>query len=125
MKIHSYQHRKVAEIKSQHILISKESDVIEILEELFAVDASIVILFQHNLPPEFFDLKTGLAGSVLQKFSNYHIKVGIVGDFEHISSKSLQAFITESNCGRQVAFLATVDAVLKRLLNLPPENTRE
>jgi len=30
---------------------------------------------------DFFDLSTGLAGEILQKFVNYHVKIAIVGDF--------------------------------------------
>jgi len=37
-----------------------------------------VILADTDLSPEFFDLRTGLAGELFQKFMNYRIPVAIV-----------------------------------------------
>ena len=34
-----------------------------------------LMLHAAHLPPAFFDLKTGLAGEVLLKFTNYRVKV--------------------------------------------------
>lgn len=61
-----------------------------------------LILPKEALPEEFFILSTGLAGEVLQKFVNYHIKLAIVGDFSRYTSKPLRDFIRESNCGSRV-----------------------
>lgn len=56
---------------------------------------------------EFFSLSSGLAGEILQKCINYHIKLAIMGDFSGYTSKPLQDFIRESNRGRDVFFLAS------------------
>lgn len=73
-----------------------------------------MILFKDSLPEQFFDLKTGLAGEILQKCTNYHFRVAIVGSFERYSSHSLRDFIYESNKGKQVYFLSeTLDALNK------------
>jgi hypothetical protein len=37
-----------------------------------------VILTETDLAPEFFDLRTGLAGELFQKFINYKMRVAIV-----------------------------------------------
>jgi len=66
---------------------------------------------------DFFDLKTGLAGEILQKFSNYRVKLAIVGDFEEVKSKSLRDFIRESNRGRTVNFVNSVEEAVERLTN--------
>ena len=42
---------------------------------------------------DFFILSTGLAGEILQKFTNYHIKAAFYGDFTRYTSKPLQDFI--------------------------------
>ncbi len=44
---------------------------------------------------DFFDLSTRLAGEILQKFINYHVKIAIIGDFSIYTSKSLKDFIYE------------------------------
>lgn len=55
----------------------------------------------------FFDLSTGLAGDILQKFSTYQFSVAIVGDFSSYQSASLHSFIRESNRGGGIFFART------------------
>jgi hypothetical protein len=105
----------VAEIVSDSVLIQKEQDVIPILEELMGCGASKLILHKENLAPQFFDLKTRLAGGVLQKFVTYSIQVAIVGDFTALTSDALKAFIYESNRGNQVFFLESVEKAVQRM----------
>ena len=67
-----------------------------------------LIIHERNLPAEFFDLKTGLAGDILQKFSTYQGRLAIIDDFTKYESKSLNDFIYESNKGRRINFVATL-----------------
>lgn len=50
-------------------------------------------------------LKTGIAGDVLQKFSNYRVRLVIVGGFSKYPGTSIRDFIYESNKGMLVNFL--------------------
>ncbi|CAM3258438.1 DUF4180 domain-containing protein [Deinococcus saxicola] len=43
-----------------------------------AYDLDGLILSEADLSPEFFKLKTGLAGEAFQKFTNYRIRVALV-----------------------------------------------
>ena len=46
-----------------------------------AVSASLgkgLVLSESDLGPDFFDLRTGLAGELIQKFVNYRTRVAIV-----------------------------------------------
>lgn len=52
----------------------------------------------------FFDLKTRLAGDILQKFINYRVKIAIIGDFSMYTSKSLKDFIYECNKGKDIFY---------------------
>jgi predicted metal-dependent hydrolase len=36
------------------------------------------VLREEDVAPEFFDLRTGLAGGAMQKFVNYRVRVAIV-----------------------------------------------
>jgi len=72
-----------------------------------------VILARENLHPDFFDLRTGLAGEVLQKFVIYGLRLAIVGDFRHVGSRSLRALIHESNRTGQVVFVASEEEVAR------------
>ncbi len=63
----------------------------------------------------FFDLRSGLAGEVLQKVVNYQLKFAVIGDFSNYTSKALKDFIYESNKGRSVFFVATEQEALEKL----------
>lgn len=74
----------------------------------FAIDKSLI-------SEAFFDLKTRLAGDILQKFINYRVKVAIVGDFSGYASKSLKDFIYECNSGNDIFFVPTEQEAIERL----------
>ncbi|MBP2028241.1 hypothetical protein J2Z35_002042 [Acetoanaerobium pronyense] len=68
------------------------------------------------LSEEFFDLKTSLAGDVLQKFINYRMKIAIIGDFSVYTSNSLRDFIYESNKGRDLFFLSDENEAMEKIM---------
>ncbi len=45
-------------------------------------DVYLLILYVDAFSEDFFNLKTGLAGMMLQKFINYHIRVAVI--LEHL-----------------------------------------
>ncbi|MDR7210147.1 DUF4180 domain-containing protein [Flavobacterium piscis] len=66
------------------------------------------------------------AGEMLQKFSNFRVRLVIVGDFEKYQSKSIRDFIFESNNGRQINFTATLNEGLKNCqYNLPAISSQD
>ncbi|MDR2036691.1 MAG: DUF4180 domain-containing protein [Bacteroidales bacterium] len=71
-----------------------------------------LIIHKENLDPDFFELKTGFAGEILQKFTTYRMKVGIIGDFSEINSKSLRDFIYESNKNKMIVFAGTIEGAI-------------
>jgi hypothetical protein len=83
--------------------------------DLYYQEFDKIILYEKNISPDFFDLKTGLAGEILQKFSNYRMQLAIIGDFSKYSGKSIRDFIFESNNGRQVNFLPDLSTTLEKL----------
>ncbi|MDD3681691.1 MAG: DUF4180 domain-containing protein [Mesotoga sp.] len=70
---------------------------------------------KEHFPEEFYNLKTGLAGEILQKMTNYRLRLAIVGDFSGIQSRSLNAFILESNRGSQNFFVSTEEEAIQKL----------
>ncbi|MFZ2340826.1 MAG: DUF4180 domain-containing protein [Bacteroidales bacterium] len=64
---------------------------------------------------DFFDLKTKIAGDILQKFSNYRMKLAIIGDFSAIKSKSLRDFIRESNNAGTINFVGSMEEAMVKL----------
>jgi hypothetical protein len=72
-------------------------------------------LGKELLDEAFFELRSGLAGAMLQKFVQYQMKLAIVGDFSRYDSKALKDFIYESNQGTHVFFAASEEEALARL----------
>ena len=75
-----------------------------------------VIVPKECLTEDFFDLRTGLAGEILQKFTNYKMKIAVTGDFSGYASMSLRDFIYESNKGRQVFFKANLEDAMAAIV---------
>ena len=56
--------------------IGTASDIAEALGE--GMNKGGLLLDEAQLGPEFFDLRTGLAGQVFQKFTNHRVRLAIV-----------------------------------------------
>lgn len=103
------------EIRSEEQFINNVQDVLDLFGELYGQYYDGIILYERNITHDFFDLQTRLAGEILQKFSNYRIRLVIVGDWSKYTSRSLEAFITESNRGKTVNFSSSPTEALKLL----------
>ena len=112
--IHSANNLSVAELISDEVEIKNEQDALDLMGNADYLGARKIIVHEKNIACDFFDLKTRLAGEILQKFSNYQVALAIVGDFESVASKSLRDFIYESNTGDRILFLSTVEDALTR-----------
>jgi hypothetical protein len=105
----------IAELTDENFVISQAQDILDIFGNLMFEDCDRLIIHERSLHTDFFDLKTRLAGDILQKFSNYRVKLAIVGDFAKYNSKSLQDFITESNKSNTVFFTDTIENAIQKL----------
>jgi len=117
IEIHQSGEEKIAEVVSDEILIKNPEDGLQIMIDLYYQDFDKIIIHEKNITPDFFDLKTGIAGELLQKFSNYRVRLVIAGDFSKYEGKSIRDFIYESNKGRQINFLATVTAGIEKFIS--------
>jgi PadR family transcriptional regulator AphA len=93
---------------AQSGLVADERDVLDLLACCGDIDSNRVLIEEKHLHPSFFDLKTGLAGAVLQKFATYYVRAAIVVDLERISSARFRELISECNKGEQVRFFGDV-----------------
>jgi hypothetical protein len=104
------------------VLIERETSIIKpqdlldlMMTAWYEHNCGSLIVYKESLPVEFFDLKTGVAGELLQKCSNYRMKFAVVGDFSSYESKSLRDFIYECNKGRLVFFKPDIESALEAL----------
>ena len=109
---------KIAEVISEKILIKETQDALDIMAECIYQDSRKIIIHEKNLIPDFFDLKTRIAGEILQKFSTYKIQLAIVGNYSKYSSKSLKDFIYESNKLGQINFVISVKEAKEKLAEM-------
>lgn len=117
MKIetHHINETKIAEVISEVNIINKTEDGLDLLGNLYYQGFDKIIIHEKNITPDFFDLKSGIAGEILQNFSTYRIRLAIVGNFSKYASKSLNDFIFESNKGRHINFVSTCSEAIKNL----------
>jgi hypothetical protein len=90
-------------------------DVLDLIGTFYPEHLAALILHEENLAPEFFQLRSGLAGEILQKLVTYQVKVAIVGNFQKYAGKALADFIYECNKGSQIFFVPTREEALERL----------
>ena len=108
--------RNIAVVSSNEILIGDVQSALDFMATVqYEADCNRIIINKSLLSESFFDLKTRLAGEILQKFINYRVKVAIIGDFSVYSSQSLKDFIYESNSGNDIFFLPTEQQAIEKL----------
>ncbi|WP_028562383.1 DUF4180 domain-containing protein [Paenibacillus pinihumi] len=108
--------KTIAVVSGSDILIEDVQSALDLMATVrYEVDCDRIVLHKSLLSESFFDLKTRLAGEILQKFVNYQVKAAIVGDFSAYTSKSLKDFIYESNNGKDIFFLPTEQQAVEKL----------
>ena len=106
----------LAILEGEGILISAVQDAVDLLGNADYLGSRIAVVREEQLDPDFFILRTRLAGEILQKFSNYRMKLVIIGDFSKYSSKSLHDFIRESNRAGKIVFAKNMEEAIERLI---------
>jgi len=115
LKTHTVAETKIAEIHSEEVFIKTAADGLDLLGNIYYQGFDRIIIHSKNITPAFFDLKNGMAGEMLQKFSNYRVRLAVVGDFSRFTSKSINDFMMESNKTGHINFVATVSEAIQRL----------
>ena len=112
IKTHNIDNTKVAEIITDKVILRSTEDGLELLGNLYYQGFDKIIIHEKNITPKFFDLRTKIAGEILQKFAQYQMPLIIVGDFSKYKSKSLNDFIFESNKSQQINFIKDLSNIL-------------
>jgi hypothetical protein len=87
--------------------IAGPQDALDLIGAAFG-QADVVAVPAGRFDDRFFQLRTGLAGEIMQKFVNYRIRLAVVGDIStHTdASTALADLVRESNRGRHIWFVA-------------------
>lgn len=107
---------KYIEYPPGETIIEAEQDILDIIALAGENDTQRVLFHQENFSPDFFDLKTGLAGAVFQKCTNYSIKTAAVVDFDSIQGERFKELMSECNKGGQFCFYSDRSTAEKWLI---------
>lgn len=115
----------VLEIAGRRVLIcapagavlAKPGDANDFLAEAWAREADMLAIPTARLGEDFFDLRSGLAGEVGQKFANYRMPLAIIGDVGSwtAGSRAFRDYVREANAGSSLWFVADQAELVEKL----------
>ena len=93
------------------------NDAVDLVGKSFEDHATLIVIPVDCLDHDFFTLSTRIAGELIQKIVQYRRRLVIVGDVSGFlaESSALRAFVAESNRGKDVWFLASLEELSDRL----------
>ena len=108
--------RQIAVATAEGKLLETVQDALDLMATVcYETGCERIALYKGAVAEAFFILSTRLAGEILQKFVNYHMKLAIISDYSRYTSKPLKDFIRESNAGNDVFFVLSLEDALDRL----------
>lgn len=98
-------------------LLRSEDDARELIQQTFGTATALVVVPVARLDPEFFVLRSGVAGQFVQKLVQYRLRLVIVGDIgaQTAASDALRDWVREVNRGRDILFVGDQQALEARL----------
>ena len=108
---------RILEYPAEGPTLNNDRAIMDLIADGRSHSADMVVVPTARFEPEFFQLRTRLAGDLLQKFVNYQLRLTILGDLskEAGESNSLRAFIRESNRGFHLWFLNSLEELEQKL----------
>lgn len=115
MQTYALAGKTICELDATGEVAASESDFGMLAGQVYGAEAEWTVVPFTRLAPEFFDLKSKLAGLLIQKFVNYRMKVAFLGDVSTLTtrSKAWHDFVYETNRGGQVLFAADRDELAR------------
>lgn len=108
--------RDIAVVLSEEKIITDTQSALDLIMTVKSeTGSSNIAIDKKAIAEDFFILSTGMAGEILQKLVNYHVRVAVWGDYSRYTSKPLKDFIYESNRGKDVFFVSTRQEAVRRL----------
>lgn len=113
----TYKNLTLLEFDPEGPKLGADLAVNDLLGDAFSVDAEVIVVPVSRLAPDFFELRSGIAGDIFQKMQNYHRRLVVLGDIaaEVAASKSLHDFVYETNRVGNHLFVPDREALLARL----------
>ena len=81
--------------------LESEREALDLVAVCVENGSDRLMLHAENLTENFYRLRTGLAGDILQKFVNYRIRVAAILPLELINQGHFWEMVLETNRGNQ------------------------
>lgn len=94
---------------------SQPPDLDDALTACIESGASALLLDEHAIAPEFFDLSTLVAGNPVQRLRNYGIRMAAVVPTAGGRSVAFQDFVREANTGSGFRFFSSREDAMRWL----------
>jgi hypothetical protein len=98
-KVVEKNNKKYIACDSPETPLLSEQDSLNLIAACIENNAYLLMIDAEALTDDFFRLRTGLAGQVLQKFVNYHLKVAVILKKEQRIMGKFKEFLAEANKG--------------------------
>ena len=109
----------IAVVSSDEKVITDVQSALDLVMSVkYETGAEKIVLDKEAVCEDFFILSTGIAGEILQKFMNYHVKMAVYGDYSQYTSKPLKDFIYESNQGKDFFFVSSKEDAIQKLTEI-------
>ncbi len=115
-KIIESDNRKYIEVLSAGLPLNSEQDALDLISLSWENDIHQQMIHGEVLSEDFFNLKTGVAGKMLQKFINYGIKVAAIIPAEVANTGRFREMVLETNKGNAFRVFVTREDAEKWLL---------
>ena len=106
----------IAVVTGEEKVVTDAASALELaMSAKYETGADRLAIDKRVIAEDFFILSTGMAGEILQKFINYHVKAAIWGDYTRDAGKPLKDFICQSNKGGDFFFVETKEEAVRKL----------
>ena len=106
----------VLELSGAAAIIGTEQDALDLLTLCGEHQAQGILASTSLFHDDFFRLKTGLAGAILQKLANYQVRLALVRQPEQKIKGKFMEFVHESNQGSHFAVLDNKEEAIRWLI---------
>jgi hypothetical protein len=109
---------RVLEVALEGPPVSTGQDALDLVGDAWGHDATWVALPVGRLDPAYFDLRSGLAGELAQRFQNCGVRLAVVGDLgAHTeASDAFRDLVREAGRGRGSVVFVPDEAALRALV---------
>lgn len=114
-------HRVLA-LEASDGMLASVRDFTDLIGDAMSERAGVVAIPAVQITDDFYQLRTGVAGEVLQKLVNYRIKLAIIGDVSAWAAQSnaFRDLVVELERGTDVLIVPDAASLERRLAALSP-----